>query len=306
MALLTYETLLRELFPRLTGGIRWGLERTGRMLAHVGDPHRAYRVIHVGGTNGKGSVAAHLESVLRRDGRRVGLYSSPHLCTFRERIRIDGFAIEEPALLEAADRLWGVIGQEAPSFFEATTAIALLALADAGVDTAVIEVGLGGRLDATNLVQPDATVLTNVSLDHVQLLGPTLEHVAREKAGIIKTGVPLVTGETDSAAATIFAATARAVGAPLHVVLPDDVVAVECSLEGTSFAARRTAWNDVALTTPLLGAHQASNAALAVRALSVLPEALRPSLESVREGIALTHWPGRLQFETIAGRDLVL
>jgi dihydrofolate synthase/folylpolyglutamate synthase len=143
--------------------------------------------------------------------------------------------------------------------------------------------------------------LTNVSLDHVQLLGPTVAHVAREKAGIIKASVPVVTGEVASAAATVFAETAHAVGAPIDVVTAEDVVDIRCSLEGTSFTARRTAWGDLALTTPLLGGHQAHNAALAVRALSVLPEALRPALESVREGVALTHWPGRLQAETIGG-----
>src|SRR5690606_35153895 len=121
---LTYDTLVAELFPRLAGGIRWGLERTERMLAAVGDPHRAFRVVHVGGTNGKGSVAAHADAVLRRAGRRVGFYSSPHLCTFRERIRIDGVAIGEEALLAAAERLWPAVRAEAPSFFEATTALA--------------------------------------------------------------------------------------------------------------------------------------------------------------------------------------
>jgi dihydrofolate synthase/folylpolyglutamate synthase len=301
MALSTYDALLDELFPRLTGGIRWGLERTERLLAHAGDPHRAYRVIHIGGTNGKGSVAAQVESVLRREGRRVGLYTSPHLCTFRERIRIAGRAIGEQALLDAAAELWPVLGEEAPSFFEATTAIAFLALARAGVDTAVVEVGLGGRLDATNVVRPDVTVLTNVSLDHVQLLGPTVVEVAREKAGIVKPGVPVVTSESGSSAADIFMAAARTVAAPVQVVEQADVAEVRCSLEGTSFVARRTAWGDLELTTRLLGAHQAMNAALAVRALGVLPEALRPSLTSVGEGIALTRWPGRLQLESIAG-----
>jgi dihydrofolate synthase/folylpolyglutamate synthase len=130
--------------------------------------------VHVGGTNGKGSVAGHLDAVLRQAGHRTGLYSSPHLCTFRERIRIDGSAITEAALLRAAERLWPAIRLEEPSFFEATTALAFLALAEAGVEVAVVEVGLGGRLDATNVVDPDVVVLTNVSLDHVQLLGPPL------------------------------------------------------------------------------------------------------------------------------------
>lgn len=300
MQRLTYDALVAELFPRLTGGIRWGLDRTRRMLAAVGDPHRAYRVLHVGGTNGKGSVAAHLESVLRQDGRSVALYSSPHLCTFRERIRLDGRAIDEDALLHAAERLWPLILREEPSFFEATTAIAFLAMAEAGVDTAVVEVGLGGRLDATNVVSPDVVVLTNVSLDHVQLLGATIPDVAREKAGIIKAGVPVVTGEVATVAAAVFRSTAQAAGASLSEVSPGDVSVIRLGLDATEFTMRGTVWGDLALTTPLLGAHQAMNAALAVRALGAMPGRV-PAPESVRDGIAATRWHGRLQVETIRG-----
>jgi dihydrofolate synthase/folylpolyglutamate synthase len=297
---LTYEALVAELFPRLTGGIRWGLERTERMLAAVGDPHRAFRVIHVGGTNGKGSVAAHIECVLRRAGRRTGLYTSPHLCTFRERIRVDGAAISEADLLRAAEQLWPVVRQEQPSFFEATTAIAFLALAQAGVDTAVIEVGLGGRLDSTNVVHPDVVVLTNVSLDHVQLLGPTLEDVAREKAGIIKPGVPVVTAESDSAAARIFAAHAAAAAAPLRVLDAASAGVVDAAVDGTTVTARGTGWGDVEVRTPLAGRHQASNVALAVHALD-LATAVRPTREQLTEGIARVRWPGRLEVERVAG-----
>jgi len=295
---LTYDALVAELFPRLTGGIRWGLDRTRRLLAAVEDPHRAFRVIHVGGTNGKGSVAAHIESVLRHDGCRTGLYSSPHLCTFRERIRIDGANITEDALLHAAERLWPHIVAEQPSFFEATTAIAFLAMAEAGVDVAVVEVGLGGRLDSTNVVEPEVVVLTNVALDHVQLLGPTLEHVAAEKAGIIKPAVPVVTAEHDSAAAAIFHAACVTAGTQLRTVTAVDDVATD--VEGTSFVLSDTGWGELRLRTPLRGAHQAWNAALAVHALDALNE-LRPSAAAVHAGIAAVQWPGRLQLEHIGG-----
>lgn len=300
MARLTYEELVAELFPRLTGGIRWGLERTRRLLSGVGDPHRSYRVLHVGGTNGKGSVAAHLESVLRRDGRRVALYSSPHLCTFRERIRIDGRAIDEAALLEAAHRLWPAIRREEASFFEATSAIAFLAMAEAGVEMAVVEVGLGGRLDATNVVEPDVVVLTNVSLDHVQHLGPTLADVAREKAGIIKPGVPVVTGERLAETLEIFGAAAATAGAPLRALGAAEPDAVEVGLDGTTFTLRQTAWGDLALATPLLGAHQAVNAALAVLALGALRDG-RPSSSAVRDGLRLVRWNGRMQVVRAGG-----
>jgi dihydrofolate synthase / folylpolyglutamate synthase len=299
LSTLTYDELIAELFPRLTGGIRWGLDRTQRMLADVGDPHHSFRVLHIGGTNGKGSVAAHLESVLRHDGRRVGLYSSPHLCTFRERIRIDGAAIGEAALLSVAERLWPAIQREQPSFFEATTAIAFLALAEAGVEIAVVEVGLGGRLDSTNvLASPDVVVLTNVSLDHIQLLGPTVEHIAREKAGIIKAGAPVVTAETGAAALAIFQQAAQAAGVQLDVMDAGEPHRVETSLDGTHFALRDSPWGtDLRLKTRLVGGHQAKNAALAVRALARLQDP--PSERAVRDGLASVSWPGRLQLEQV-------
>lgn len=296
MSPLTYDELVAELFPRLTGGIRWGLERTQRMLAAVGDPHLSCAVVHVGGTNGKGSVAAHAESILRRAGRRVGLYTSPHLCTFRERIRIDGAVITEAALLAAAERLRPVISREEPSFFEATTAIAFLALAEAGVDAAVIEVGLGGRLDSTNVVHPDVVVLTNVSLDHVQLLGNTLADVAREKAGIIKPRVPIVTAETGAVAARIFRDAAEAAGARLRTLRPEQIRDVSAAADGTAFSLDGTGWGELQLHTPLAGRHQALNAALAVHALDAAP-ALRPSRTAIEEGIARVRWSGRLQVE---------
>ncbi|HEX2166654.1 MAG TPA: folylpolyglutamate synthase/dihydrofolate synthase family protein [Longimicrobiales bacterium] len=296
MSPLTYDALVAELFPRLTGGIRWGLERTQRLLASVGDPHRSFRTVHVGGTNGKGSVAAHVDAVLRHSGHRVGLYSSPHLCTFRERVRIDGAAIREAALLDAAERLWPAVRSEDPSFFEATTALAFLALAEAGVDVAVVEVGLGGRLDATNVIEPDVTVLTNVSLDHVQLLGPTIDAVAREKAGIIKAGVPVVTGEMEGDAAEIFRAAAQTAGAPLRGVAGSDVRDVATAVDGTEFTLDATGWGELHLRTPLAGRHQALNAALAVHALDVA-SGLRPDADAVVQGIARVRWPGRLQVE---------
>lgn len=299
MASLTYDALIAELFPRLTGGIRWGLDRTQRLLASVGDPHRSFRVVHIGGTNGKGSVAAHVDGILRTAGHRTGLYSSPHLCTFRERIRIGDAAIGEAALLRAAERLWPAIEREEPSFFEATTALAFLAFAEAGVQVAVVEVGLGGRLDSTNVVTPEVVVLTNVSLDHVQLLGPTIEAVAREKAGIIKEGVPVVTAEVRGAAADVFAGYARAVNAPLRAVDSAEIADVSAGAGGTAFTLQGTGWGELRLRTPLAGRHQALNAALAAHALD-LATALRPEAGAVTEGVAAVRWPGRLQIAQAA------
>lgn len=299
--MLTYEELVRDLFPRLTGGIRWGLERTTRLLAAAGDPHRRFATLHVGGTNGKGSVAATMAAVLRAAGLRTGLYTSPHLCSFRERIQVDGQPVGVDELLAAARRIWPAVEAEAPSFFEATTAIAFLALAEADVDVAVVEVGLGGRLDSTNVITPEVVTLTNVALDHAQYLGSTLPAIAAEKAGIIKPGVPVVTAETDPVQLEVFARRARELGALLHAFDPATLEGVHTSLEGTRFRLRTGAWGELDLETALIGVHQAANTALAVRALELLGPALRPSREAVLEGVRSVRWPGRLQVERIGG-----
>lgn len=295
---LTYEMLTRELFPRLTGGIRWGLERTRDLLEAVGNPHHSFRSIHVGGTNGKGSVAAMLAAILEADGRHTGLYTSPHLCTFRERIQVAGEAISEEQLLAAARRLWPDIQRLSPSFFEATTAIGFLALAEAGVEFAVIEVGLGGRLDATNVITPELSIITNIALDHSDYLGTTIESIAREKAGIIKPDVPVLTAEHDLTALRVFAETALEQGSHLHI-LPD----TQPSNVGIDLAGTRFEIGCVHYDTPLIGMHQAVNAALAVNAASLLPDPVRRS--SILGGLARVRWPGRLQVEQLGSQTWI-
>jgi dihydrofolate synthase/folylpolyglutamate synthase len=275
------------------------------MLASVGDPHQTFRSLHIGGTNGKGSVAATLESVLRAGGHRTGLYTSPHLCTFRERINIAGQPIGEEALLAAARRLWPAVEIERPSFFEATTAIAFLALAEAGVDTAVIEVGLGGRLDATNVITPEIAIVTNVALDHVQFLGPTLSSVAAEKGGIFKRAVPALTAEDDPEPLAVLRDSAKRAGTSLDFLSPDAVSVIQSDMAGTRFHMRGTSWHDIEIHTRLLGAHQAMNGALAVAALDRLPADLKPDRETLLQGIAAVDWPGRLQVERVRDRTWV-
>ena len=238
---LDYASLVSELFPRLSGGIRWGLDRTRRMLAAAGNPERAWRSIHIGGTNGKGTAAATAESVLRAAGLRTGLYTSPHLTSFRERVRIDGAPIAEAELLASARRLWPHVEREAPSFFEATTAIAFDAFARAGVDVAVVEVGLGGRLDATNVLMPDVAVVTNVAVDHVEFLGEDPAGIAREKAGIAKRGVPFLIGETGEAMGTVLESTAREAGAVVHRLAADVPELLDADVRGSRFRLT-TAW----------------------------------------------------------------
>lgn len=296
---LTYQDLVRELFPRLAGGVRWGLDRTERLLDAVGDPHRRFRALHIGGTNGKGSVSAILASILRETGVRTGLYTSPHLCSFRERVQVNGRPLSEEALVGVARRLWPAVQREYPSFFEATTAIAFLAFAEAEVEAAIVEVGLGGRLDATNVILPESVVLTNVALDHAEYLGDTLESIAREKSGIIKPGVPVVTAERDPVVLEIFRHRAREVGAAFHVLDRSSIRGLRVGFEGTCFQLRTEHWGDLAVRLPLIGAHQATNAALAVRALELLPPDLRPDREAVLRGLRQVRWPGRLQLARV-------
>ncbi len=210
-----------------------GLDTTLALDAHFGHPHRAYRTIHIAGTNGKGSTSHLLASVLQCAGYRVGLYTSPHLRDFCERIRVDGATIphERVAAFVADHR--SLIDTLQPSFFEITTALAFLYFAEQQVDVAVIEVGLGGRLDCTNIITPALSIITNISLDHTDILGDTIEKIAAEKAGIIKQRVPVVVGETQAETAPIFVAQAANAHAPIifadqlpHTALPP------CALHG--------------------------------------------------------------------------
>ncbi len=291
-----------DLFPRLGHGVQWGLGRTRALLAALGEPERAYPSIHIGGTNGKGSVAAMCAAVLREAGLRTGLYTSPHLCDFRERVQIDGRPAPRETMTRVANQLHATVDRIGPTFFEATTALAFGVFADRNVDVAVVEVGLGGRLDATNVIVPEVTCITNVSLDHADYLGATVEEIAREKAGIIKPGVPLHTSETGRPVLRLLRDRAKQVGAPLFALDPGgDVRDLELSGTRTSFRMSSAAWGELELSVPLAGEHQAANAALAVRALESLPAELRPARQAVVRGLSGVSWPGRVQLVTRGG-----
>ena len=300
---LSYQELVRRLFPRLTGGIRWGLERTEALLHQAGNPHLRYPTIHVGGTNGKGSVAATIASVLSAAGHRTGLYSSPHLFSFRERVRIDGLPISEEDLVAAATPLWPAIEESGASFFEATTVIAFQALAEAEVDVAVIEVGLGGRLDSTNVISPELALITNIAFDHAEYLGHTLEAIAGEKAGIIKPGVPLVTGETSPAVLSVLQHRAALQQAPVTVVPASDLTAPR--LTGNQLRIDTRTWDELVVSSPLIGAHQAHNLRIAVTGLDLLANQMSISAEAVVRGVHDVRWPGRFQLELLRGRHWV-
>lgn len=292
------DALVGRLFPPLATGVHWGLERTERALEALGRPHSAYPVLHVGGTNGKGSVATTLAAVLNESGLRAGCFTSPHLCSFRERLVVAGQALSEETILERAGEIRDVVLQFGLTFFEAVTVLGFHAFAREGVDVAVMEVGLGGRLDATNVVTPLVSAVTNVDMDHAEYLGDTLPLIAREKAGIVKTGVPFLTAERDPELLQIFRDIAEERGAPFWGVDPlTDVRDAEIAADHTAFTLHTRAWGELRLRTPLVGRHQAGNAALAVRILEHLPDDLRPPAEAVVRGVAGVIHPGRDQIE---------
>ena len=296
------DPLLRLLFPELATGVEWGLERTERALAALHSPHRAYRALHVGGTNGKGSVTATLASVLQRSGRKVGCYTSPHLCSFHERILVGGRPLSEPALIAYANETREAIERYGLTFFEAVTVLAFHVFAREGVEVAAIEVGLGGRLDATNVLATDVSAVTSIAMDHMDYLGGTLAEIAREKAGIVKPGVPFVTSERDPALLEIFADVAHRAGAPMHVVTPDRVRDLVVAADHTSFLMTTRAWGDLEVVTPLVGAHQATNTAVSVEMLEHVPDALRPERRALLEGIRAVRHHGRNEIRAIDGR----
>jgi dihydrofolate synthase/folylpolyglutamate synthase len=270
-------------------------------LADLGHPERRAPAIHIGGTNGKGSVASTIASVLRRRGLRVGLYTSPHLCSLTERFQVDGRPADPESLVAVADEVRGVVLDHGLTFFEACTVLAFRHFAREAVEVQVVEVGLGGRLDATNVLRPEVSVLTNVDMDHADFLGDTKEAIAAEKAGILKPGVPAVTVETAPGPLAVFRSRAREVGAPLTVLDPEkDIQGLRVEHDRTLLELETAPWGRLSLETPLVGAHQAANAALAVRALEQLPDPLRPrSGNEVVEGVASVQWPGRDQIRVV-------
>lgn len=298
---LTDDPLLRALFPALATNVEWGLERTERALAALHDPHRAFRSLHVGGTNGKGSVTATLASACVRGGRRVGCYTSPHLCSFRERILVDGCPIDELVLRAYADEARDPIARFGLTFFEAATVLAFHTFAREGVEVAAVEVGLGGRLDATNVLTPEVSAVTNIGMDHMDYLGNTLAAIAREKAGIIKPGVPFVTGEGNPELLGLFAGQAHRAGTTMHVVDPTRLRDVVITRATTSFRLSTRAWGDLDVVTPLAGAHQAMNAAVAIEMLAHVSDELRPTRDALLEGVRRVRHHGRNEIRTLDG-----
>ena len=280
---LTYLYNSVPMFQQVGGSAyKEGLENTLALDEHFGHPHRAFRSIHVAGTNGKGSCSHTLAAILQEAGYRVGLYTSPHLIDFRERIRVNGLPVPEEYVVRFVEEERHFFEPLHPSFFELTTAMAFRYFTDEKVDVAVIEVGLGGRLDCTNIIRPDLCLITNISFDHTQFLGDTLAKIAGEKAGIIKNGIPVVIGETIPETRPVFLKKAQETGAPIYFAEEndrEDYPGIECGLKGI---------------------YQIKNTRTVLTALPLLKEAgYRLDEQSVRSGFArvaeLTGLMGRWQ-----------
>lgn len=272
-------------------GIKLGLEEVTKLLNILGNPHQKCKSIHIAGTTGKGSTAAFLAQILQEAGYTVGLYTSPHLIKFNERIKINGKGISDQDLISLVKTVKEKVEQNnlQPTFFEFTTALAFLYFAREKIDVAVIETGMGGRLDATNVIQPEVAVITNISLDHQQYLGETKEKIAVEKAGIIKRNGIVVTAEKDREVIKIIERSCMEKKAKLF--LTNEAQLKEWNLNGQSFILDGSEYN-----ISLLGEHQLQNAAVAIKATSLLRErGFSISPLNIRQGLKKAYWPGRLE-----------
>jgi dihydrofolate synthase / folylpolyglutamate synthase len=287
---MTYSEAIQFLYSLQIFGANFGLENTRKLAALAGDPQEKLRFIHVAGTNGKGSTCAMLESIYRVAGLRVGLFTSPHLVSFRERIQVNRQLIPENELIRLVEAIQPLL-KEFPAdnhltLFEVVTVMALKFFAEQKCDLVIWETGLGGRLDATNIVTPLASVITNIAFDHQQWLGDTLEKIAAEKAGIIKPGIPTVTATDEKSALAVIEKIVRDRNAPLAKV-------------NSEFRIQNSELS-------LLGAHQKTNAALALATVKVLQKQIPVSEKQIQTGLQNVNWPGRLQLIQNSGGQKIL
>lgn len=296
---MSYDSAIAYLYSLQKYGIKFGLDNIKRLLSALENPQASFRSIHVAGTNGKGSTSAMLASVLRTAGVTTGLFTSPHLVSFTERIRVNGREISEAEVVALADEVRRIAEKTPgfqPTFFEVTTAMAFLYFRKMKVAWAVVETGMGGRLDATNVLMPEASVITAIDIDHGDFLGSTLGEVAAEKAGIIKPGVPVITALQQPDAASVLELSAEKSGSELLVYekdfsadsTADELVGIRINYRGTK------EYNDIQLQ--LAGKHQALNAALAIKTIEKIMEKWPELNCNIRQGLADARWPGRLEF----------
>ena len=292
---MTYAEAIQFLFRLRMFGAKFGLENTRRLADLVGNPQEQLRFIHVAGTNGKGSTCAMLESIYRAAGLRVGLFTSPHLVSFTERIQINRQPVSESDVVRFVREIQPLLkrfhAEAPPTFFEVVTVMALRCFAEQKCDLVIWETGLGGRLDATNIVTPIASVITNIGLEHQQWLGDTHDAIAAEKAGIIKPGIPVLTAAEPGRGLEVIADTARQLDSLLTVIDLNDA-------RGALLDAARI---------PLVGEHQRLNAAVAIATVRAVEPAIPVAQETILDGLSRVQWPGRMQLAiTSSGQQVLL
>jgi dihydrofolate synthase/folylpolyglutamate synthase len=299
-----YQETIDYLFGLQKHGIKFGLSNSRQLMGLMGDPHLRFRSIHVAGTNGKGSTAAFLAGMLLAAGYRVGLYTSPHLVSFTERIRINNIPVTEDRVIDLAERVRTRYeglpsadgGAFTPTFFEVTTAMAFTCFAEERVDVAVVEAGMGGRLDSTNVIMPMVSVITNIDVEHTEFLGETIEKIAGEKAGIIKPGVPVITGTVQPEAIAVIERTAALAGAPVYRFPKDFGTEPLSAGPEQAFDYRGIGKRFFGLRIGMLGQYQMGNACLALAAAECMNKAgvVVPDA-AIRTGLANAAWEGRLE-----------
>lgn len=299
---MTYQEMLAKLDGLGRFGMKLTLDRIEAILDLLGHPERRLRAVHVAGTNGKGSAVAMIDAILRAAGFHTGRYTSPHLVDFRERVALDGRAAAPEILAAAFSRVWSAIDRVAPGSaghptqFEAGTALAFLVLAEAAVDLSLIEVGLGGRYDTTNVLDPLTSVVTHIALDHTDRLGPDLRSIAAEKAGIIKPGRPVAVASQEAEALRVIMAEAARQKSPVYLVGRDLAYELARAGEDGTFCRFHGKRDYGEVRVNLLGAHQAQNAAVAVAAVEALvDQGFDIPEDAVRRGLDEAVWPGRLE-----------
>ncbi len=292
--------------------MKFGLRNTTELLSRLNNPHHFFRSIHVAGTNGKGSTSAMIDTILRRTGLKTGLFTSPHMVRFTERIRVNGEEIDESDVVRITNEIINIIPQEIkPTFFEFITAIAFKYFMEQSVDAGVIEVGMGGRLDATNVIMPDVTVITRIGYDHKEFLGNTIEEIAGEKAGIIKKGIPVVTANQIKGAMDVIEKRAKESSSQIHIYGRDFYGELrEVTTEGLSFEyydlELEKSLSPFIVNIPLTGEYQVENCSLAIKASLIFIERLRGLRrdlykdfnhlkEMIQDGLRNLNWKGRLE-----------
>ena len=283
-----FQNLLEELYNLQRLGIKTGLEHTRELLKAVGNPHHKLKFVHVAGTNGKGSTCALLYNILKQAGKKVGLYTSPHLLNFNERIRVNGHTISNEEIVDFMRNNYNHIINIQTTFFETTTVMALDHFSKHNVDIAIIETGLGGRLDSTNVIMPEVSVITSISMDHLDILGESITKIAEEKAGIIKDFIPLILAGQGKYVNSIILEKARIKNSPVTIVHPKNATLIKVDSGGTSFS-----YDGNKFRVSLSGEHQVLNCMMAIEAAKKVCNNL--NYNKINKACCCTKWPGRME-----------